>query len=59
MSHSKFRPIRAPQPQDVVGSEGGSAPMLPPRDYDKPPKEDIERAPEPQTPADKPWPKSS
>jgi len=48
---------QSPEPQDVVGSEGGTAPMLPPKQYDKTPKDGIEREPAPQTPGHEPSPR--
>jgi hypothetical protein len=54
-SNSRRRVRRSPPSQEVVGSEGGSAPMLPPKDYDKAPKEeDVDREPQPQTPEHEP-----
>jgi hypothetical protein len=58
MSQSNPYPPRSPKSDDVVGSEGGSAPMLPPKNDNKLPKdEDVDREPPSQTPVHQPSPK--
>jgi len=57
MPESKPAGPRSPKPQEVVGSEGGAAPMLPPRATEGDEDGGIEQEPAPQAPTHHPSPR--